>query len=82
MSLSWISKKKSGGGGVEQEEERKKVLRNIQETLLEFQEHCHAVYLFFSSFECAVIVIICEILSYVSHSCLPVVMFIQKDCCL
>ena len=66
----------------ERKKERKKGLNNIQETLLEFQEHCHTVYLVFFSFKCAFIVIICEILSYVSHSCLPVAMFIQKDCCL
>lgn len=66
----------------EHEEERKKALKNIQETLLEFQEHCHAVYLFFSSFKCAVIVVIREVVCYVSHACLPVAMFIQKDCCL
>jgi hypothetical protein len=51
-----------------EEEERGEVLNNIQKTLLEFQEHCLTVYLFFFSFKCAVIVIICEILSHVSHS--------------
>jgi len=35
----------------ERKKERKKALKDIQETLLEFEEHCHAVYLFLSSFQ-------------------------------